>query len=442
MFKKSPFLKGLFFIFDFMTINELHTIFLENPSINTDTRKLRQGDIFFALKGDNFNGNKYAAQALQNGASYAVIDEKEFLIDHRTILVDDVLQALQNLGNYHRKQSKATVIGLTGSNGKTTTKELVNAVLSQKYSTIATKGNLNNHIGVPLTLLSIKEETEIAIVEMGANHLKEIAFLCTLAEPDFGYITNFGKAHLEGFGSEQGVIKGKSELYDYLTSNKKGIFLNADDPVQKQKLNSYIKKYGFSSNDPKFYPIHFKQADPFVVLEVENTNIHTKLLGAYNFTNCCAAIIMGKYFNVPLEDIKKGIEAYTPDNNRSQIIKKNGLKIILDAYNANPSSMRAALENFSKMNDDNKVLFLGDMFELGDSSLQEHDAIARLATDLGFSNVVLVGENFKKINCGFSTFGSFEKLKEDFKSIQIPTPSTVLIKGSRGMALERILELL
>ncbi|MBQ4915991.1 UDP-N-acetylmuramoyl-tripeptide--D-alanyl-D-alanine ligase [Maribacter sp. MMG018] len=425
-----------------MTINELHTIFLDNPSINTDTRKLRKGDIFFALKGANFNGNKYAAQALQNGASYAVIDEKEFLIDHRTILVDDVLRTLQHLGNYHRKQSKATVIGLTGSNGKTTTKELINAVLSQKYRTIATKGNLNNHIGVPLTLLSIKEDTEIAIVEMGANHLKEIAFLCELAEPDFGYITNFGKAHLEGFGSEQGVINGKSELYDYLISNNKGVFLNADDPVQKQKLDSYIKKYGFSSDDPKFYPIHFKKADPFVVLEVENITIHTKLLGAYNFTNCCAAIIMGKYFNVPLEHIKTSLEAYTPDNNRSQIINKNELKVILDAYNANPSSMRAALENFSKMNDDNKVLFLGDMFELGDSSLQEHDTIARLAVDLGFSNVVLIGENFKKVDCGFDTFGSFEKLKEEFKNIEIPVPATVLIKGSRGMALERILELL
>ncbi|KAA2215814.1 UDP-N-acetylmuramoyl-tripeptide--D-alanyl-D-alanine ligase [Maribacter flavus] len=423
-----------------MKINELHNLFLNYPSVCTDTRKIKPGDLFFALKGDNFNGNEYAGEALKKGAAYAIIDEEKFSGKQR-ILVADVLKTLQDLGTFHRKFSKATVIALTGSNGKTTTKELINSVLSQKYRTIATSGNLNNHIGVPLTLLSIKEDTEIAIVEMGANHQKEIAFLSSIAAPDFGYITNFGKAHLEGFGGVEGVIKGKSELYDFLMANNKGIFMNADDPIQKDKLKYYIKKYGFSISDSKFYPISLVESNPFVVVNVEKSIIRTQLIGAYNFSNCCAAIIMGKYFNVPLEKIKEGLEGYIPSNNRSQIIEKNSLKIVLDAYNANPSSMSAAIENFAKMAGNTKVLFLGDMFELGESAHEEHQKIADLTKELGFENIFLIGENFYKVTSEFKKMKSFDQLKQHLQTDKIQN-ALLFIKGSRGMAMERILDLL
>lgn len=423
-----------------MTIAQIHELFLSHPNVCTDTRKITKDCIFFALKGDNFNGNKFAQQALENGAKYAVIDEKEFETEN-TILVNDVLQTLQELGNYHRNQGTAKVIALTGSNGKTTTKELINSVLQQKYNTIATIGNLNNHIGVPLTLLSIQKDTEIAIVEMGANHLKEIEFLCSLAEPDFGYITNFGKAHLEGFGSEKGVVQGKSELYNYLLENKKAIFLNADDPIQESKLGSYIKKFGFSIQNHQYFNIDFVSANPFVTLKFEDVVITSKLVGKYNFTNCAAAALIGKYFNVPLKNIKAGIENYTPTNNRSQIIEKNGHRIILDAYNANPTSMTAALENFKGIKADKKIVFLGDMFELGNSAKQEHQNIADLAVSMQFDNIYLIGENFAKTETSGLLFNSFEALKSHLENQNLGKAS-ILIKGSRGMALERILDLL
>ncbi|ASV31043.1 UDP-N-acetylmuramoyl-tripeptide--D-alanyl-D-alanine ligase [Maribacter cobaltidurans] len=423
-----------------MKINELHQVFLKCSGVCTDTRKIKSGDLFFALKGDNFNGNEYAEEALAKGAAYAVIDEEKYS-GNQKILVEDVLKTLQELANYHRRNSSAKIIGLTGSNGKTTTKELINSVLSQKYRTVATSGNLNNHIGVPLTLLSIEENTEIAIVEMGANHQKEIAFLCSIAEPDFGYITNFGKAHLEGFGGVEGVIKGKSELYDFLMVHDKVIFMNADDPIQKEKLGDYIKKYGFSTMDQRFYPIHLISANPFVSIKAEGITILSNLIGEYNFTNCCAAIIMGKYFNVELKNIKAGIEGYVPANNRSQIIDRNEHMIILDAYNANPTSMSAALQNFAKMSGRNKILFLGDMFELGESAHEEHQKIADLIKQLGFDNVFLVGKNFFKVKSEFPKLGTFDQLKQNLESLELPK-STILIKGSRGMALERILELI
>ena len=425
-----------------MKIQELHLAFLANPSVSTDTRKIKENDIFFALKGENFNGNTYAQKALDSGASLVIIDEVEYFIDQRTIIVDDVLTTLQQLANYHRKQSKAEIISLTGSNGKTTTKELINAVLSTTYKTIATIGNLNNHIGVPLTLLRIQQDTEIAIVEMGANHLKEIEFLCTIAEPDYGYITNFGKAHLEGFGGVEGVIKGKSELYDYLIANKKSIFLNADDSIQLEKLDTYIKKYGFSTENSKYYNIALVEAQPFVTIEAEGTIMKSNLIGTYNFPNCCAAIIIGKYFNVELSKIKKAIESYTPDNNRSQIIDKNGHYIILDAYNANPSSMKVALENFATLKKDKKVLILGDMFELGDSAKEEHQNIADLALDLIFEKVILVGENFNTTSTKFIKLKNFDDLKIYLKESKLKPKSSILIKGSRGMALERVLDLI
>jgi UDP-N-acetylmuramoyl-tripeptide--D-alanyl-D-alanine ligase len=425
-----------------MNISQLHQLFLEQPIISTDTRKVAENSIFFALKGANFNGNKFASDALKKRATYAVIDEAEYATSSRHILVDDVLETLQKLATYHRNQCKAKVIGLTGSNGKTTTKELINAVLSKKYRTIATKGNLNNHIGVPLTLLSIKEDTEIAIVEMGANHQKEIEFLCEIAQPDFGYITNFGKAHLEGFGGEEGVIKGKSELYTYLLGHKKSVFVNADDDIQLEKLGNYINKYGFSTNNHEYYKIEFLRANPFVKLKFENTTINSQLIGSYNFTNCAAAVLMGKYFNVGLNQIKSAIEDYRPENNRSQLIDKNGHEIILDAYNANPSSMKAALENFNGLEAHNKVAFLGDMFELGVRAQEEHQAIADLASKLNINSVFFVGENFSQVAANNEKFSDFESLKTHLEKNPLKKKSTLLIKGSRGMALERILDVL
>mgnify|MGYP003635360388 FL=1 len=425
-----------------MNIKDLHSIFLEFPSVSTDTRKIKKNDIFFALKGDNFNGNTYAQQAINNGASYVIIDQKEYYINDKTILVDDTLIMLQKLANFHRNYCDAKVISLTGSNGKTTTKELIHAVLAEKYKTIATVGNLNNHIGVPLTLLSILPDTEIAIIEMGANHLKEIEFLCKIAEPDFGYITNFGKAHLEGFGGIEGVIKGKSELYEYLINNKKAIFLNADDSIQLEKLKKYTKKYGFSSVNPKYYRIELEEAQPFVIIKVENTNIKSNLIGAYNFHNCCAAIIIGKFFNVELTDIKIALEKYTPENNRSQIIKTNGHYIILDAYNTNPSSMKAAIENFNSLAKTVKVLILGDMFELGESAMEEHQEVVKLTKKMNFDKVIFVGENFYKTKSDFIKLRSFNDLKSFLKENKLPSNSSILIKGSRGMALERVLDCL
>lgn len=424
-----------------MTIEELHGIFLKFPRACTDTRKLDKRCIYFALKGPNFDGNKYANDALKKGAKYAVIDDKKYTGEN-CILVDDVLQTLQRLATFHRNYCTATVIALTGSNGKTTTKELIKSVLSKSYQTIATIGNLNNHIGVPLTLLSMQPDTQFAIVEMGANHQKEIEFLCELAQPDFGYITNFGKAHLEGFGSEAGVIKGKSELYDYLIQHKNSIFLNADDAIQLEKLSSYVPKYGFSQNSPEYYAIEFLGAEPFVKLKVEHLTIQTKLIGHYNFTNCAVAILMGKYFNIPLPTIRQAIESYVPNNNRSQIITKNGHQIILDAYNANPTSMQAALENFKTIEGSPKFVFLGDMFELGETANKEHQFIADLAEQLDFKTTYLVGDHFANIDTSLKVFRSFHDLSIFLKSNPIQKKSHLLIKGSRGMALERLIEIL
>lgn len=424
-----------------MTIEELYALFLEHPTISTDTRRITENCLFFALKGPNFNGNAFAEEALKKGAAYAIIDEEPSRTSDKMILFQDVLKTLQELATYHRGQCKAKVLSLTGSNGKTTTKELINAVLSKKYKTIATQGNLNNHIGVPLTLLSIQEDTEIAIVEMGANHKKEIKSLTHIAQPDFGYITNFGKAHLEGFGGIDGVIQAKSELYDYLTSHDKYVFFNADDAIQKEKLATYTKKIGFSTGDHQYYNIKFLGVAPYVSIEVEGAQINTQLVGKYNFPNCCAAILMGKYFNVPLEDIKTAIETYQPKNNRSQILSKNGFNIILDAYNANPTSMKAALENFNLMDGRPKTIILGDMFELGKTAGEEHQSIVNLIEELNFDTVYLVGENFFGTKTPFKKFKSFEDLKIHLEQLPLEK-GTLLIKGSRGMALERILDIL
>ncbi|MGY8915277.1 MAG: UDP-N-acetylmuramoyl-tripeptide--D-alanyl-D-alanine ligase, partial [Flavobacteriales bacterium] len=397
--------------------------------------------LFFALRGDNFNGNEYANDAINKGARYAIVDDLNYHTPGKTILVTNTLKTLQELSKFHRKYSSAKIIALTGSNGKTTTKELINAVLSMKYKTVATKGNLNNHIGVPLTLLNIKPDTELAIIEMGANHKLEIQFLCSLAEPDYGYITNFGKAHIEGFGSEEGVIIGKCELYQFLIEHRKPIFFNGDDSIQREKLKSYPNKLGFSQDDPEFIQIKNLGANPFVALESQGIKIQSNLIGNYNFTNCGAAILLGNYFDIPLADLKQAIENYQPQNNRSQILQKSGNQIILDAYNANPTSMKAALENFTSMDGNNKTVFIGDMFELGETAAQEHQNIADLAAALKFDAVYLIGENFFKTQSSLLKFKTFDDLSQYLKT-KIPKESIILIKGSRGMALERILEII
>ena len=425
-----------------MRIAEIYSLFLKHPRICTDSRHLVPGSLFFALKGPNFNGNAYAAEALEKGAAYAIVDEAEFAVNDRCILVGDALKCLQDLGTHHRRQSDATIIALTGSNGKTTTKELISRVLNRKYNTLSTRGNLNNHIGVPLTLLRLEKETEMAVIEMGANHQGEIAFLSRLAEPDYGYITNFGKAHLEGFGGVEGVIKGKSELYTYLLGAGKHVLLNADDPIQREKLQGYNKKIGFSTTDPDYFQIEDLGATPYVTLRVEGVTIQTQLSGAYNFPNCAIAVLAGKYFDVPLSDIKEALEGYVPENNRSQLIQKNDLEIILDAYNANPSSMEVALRHLAGLKNGGKIAILGDMFELGQDSEKEHQAIADLSASLGIETLYLVGEAFSGIRTEAKQFRTFEDLADSLKTHPINGPATLLIKASRGMALERVLDYL
>lgn len=424
-----------------MTIESLYQLFLKCNSVCTDTRKINKGDLFFALKGDNFNGNKYAKEALTKGATYAVIDEEEFHITNQTIFVDDVLNTLQLLANHHRNQLKTPIIALTGSNGKTTTKELINVVLSQKFKTTATQGNLNNHIGVPLTLLSMTAATEIGIVEMGANHQKEIEFLCNIAQPDYGLITNYGKAHLEGFGGVEGVIKGKSEMFAHLIKNNKTVYLNLNDPTQVEKskgANTFT--FGNTETNPKV-AIDFIEAQPFVKTKYNNEIINSQLIGDYNFNNIAIAIALGDYFKVETHKIKSAIENYVPSNNRSQIIEKHSNKIILDAYNANPTSMKAALLNFNKQ-EGKKVAILGDMFELGKEAETEHQIIADLASSLKIDRIYLIGENFFKSNINdnkTTKFESFDEFKQLFNAEEFKKTS-FLIKGSRGMALERTLE--
>ena len=427
-----------------MNIETLHQLFLKYNSVCTDTRSIKKNDLFFALRGDNFNGNKFALKALKKGAKYAIVDEEKYAINSQYVLVDNVLSTLQQLAKYHRTYLNLKIIALTGSNGKTTTKELINAVLQNKYKIVATSGNLNNHIGVPLTLLSMDKTTEIGIVEMGANHLKEIEFLCDIANPDYGYITNFGKAHLEGFGSIEGVIKGKSELYNHLKRNNKLIFINAEDNLQTKQLNNYINYYSFGSSTAENISIEFLESNPYVQVKFKDFVINSMLIGKYNFSNISAAIAFGNYFKIDDLDIKAAIETYNPENNRSQIIEKGANKIVLDAYNANPSSMKAALESFSNLKAEHKIVILGDMFELGQDAKKEHQAITEYAEQLNIDKIYLVGENFYKINTASNKvklYKTFEDLKTALKETKTNNHS-ILIKGSRGMALERVLELL
>lgn len=426
------------------SIAQLHSLFLKCSGVSTDTRKIETNCLFVALKGENFDANTFTKEALVKGAKYVVIDNPGFYIDDRTLLVKDSLIALQELAKFHRAYLGLPIIALTGSNGKTTTKELIHAVLSKKYNTLATIGNLNNHIGVPLTILRFTNETEIGIVEMGANHQKEIEFLCQIALPDYGYITNFGKAHLEGFGGVEGVIKGKSEMYDYLRNNKKTVFVNLDDDIQREKSSS-INHYSFALNnlhaDVKISKI---EANPMVTITFNNQIIRSHLIGIYNANNINAAITIGHYFKISDDLIKEAIENYMPENNRSQLIQKNGNEIILDAYNANPSSMTAAIGNFIQLENKNKIAILGDMFELGEESLLEHKKIIELLENETKIITYFIGKDFFKNQIQASHLNFFESFEtfSDYLKLNLPNNSLILIKGSRGMALERTLTLI
>ena len=426
------------------TTAELYSLFQKHPHVITDTRKLIKGGIFFALKGGNFNGNQFALQALNEGAAYAVIDEDIQINDDRLLMVDDVLKALQDLATYHRIQTKIPVLAITGSNGKTTTKELIAAVLSKKYNVNYTQGNLNNHIGVPLTLLSITNENNFAVVEMGANHQKEIELLASIAKPDFGLITNIGKAHLEGFGGIEGVKKGKGELYQNLKTNQKVIFIQKNSEDLCDLLSDYNQFVSYGTTNEfdvcgnaidgnEFLKVAIKK--PFDVI------IQTNLTGNYNLDNVLVAVAVGNHFGVSVNDIKDAIENYQPSNQRSQIIRKEDATIVLDAYNANPSSMQVALENFNKSFEGYKIIALGEMLELGIESEQEHQRLGQLIKEINPQQIILVGSNFKNVATSLNAnyFDNSVQATEWLK-VNLPKSFTILIKGSRGSKMEKLLE--
>ena len=427
-----------------MNIDLLYQLYLQNPSVQTDTRQLKNGDIYFALKGPNFNGNHFVQQALDAGASYAGIDEEQYTVAGKTMLVPDVLQALQKLALHHRKKLSIPVIAITGSNGKTTTKELLLAVLSSFYKTTATVGNLNNHIGVPLTLLRIPADTEMAIIEMGANHAGEIASYCEIALPTHGIITNCGKAHLEGFGSVEGVKKAKGELFDYLRTLTHGyafVMWDYDYLQQMSKGISGIIKYGTRSD--VHVQGHVTESLPFMKVKItqglNNGTIQTQLAGDYNLPNVLAAVTIGNYFKVPDEKVVTAIENYQPSNSRSQVVQIGSNKVIMDAYNANPSSMKLAIEHFARINSKNKILLLGGMAELGQETEKEHKALVEEIQKHSWQYVVLVGDAFKNTGHPYLQFKNSMQAKEWFQEAGIHD-SHILVKGSRSMQMEKILE--
>ena len=421
-----------------MTTSQLYDVFLKCKGVSTDTRTISKGNLFFSLKGDNFDGNQYALKAIEKGAKYAVIDD-ETINNPNFIKVKNVLSSLQKLAKHHRLQLNNTkFIAITGSNGKTTTKELIKAVLAKNYVTTSTKGNLNNHIGVPLTLLGITENSKFAIIEMGANHIGEIDFLTNLINPDLGYITNFGKAHLEGFGGIKGVIKGKSELYNWLLKNNKPILINVDDENQKKYIDSNSITFGLNNNAQFVFNLEIPKS--FISLNYKNTLINTCLVGSYNFSNIQAAISIGLYFKMDIKLIKDAIENYIPKNNRSEIIELNNKKIILDAYNANPSSMELAINSFLK-HPESKIFILGDMFELGKFSKTEHQMVID-KLEKAKSKVYFVGDQFYKLKKEHNNLFFFKTKNELFYEMKKNKikEKNILIKGSRGMKMEEILE--
>ncbi len=425
-----------------MNIEHLYQIYLHHPSVQTDTRKLKEGDIFFALKGPNFNGNQFALQALQSGAAYAVIDEQVDPSNDRLIMVEDALTALQKLAKHHRKQFNIPFIAITGSNGKTTTKELVSTVLSSHYKTYTTHGNLNNHIGIPITVLSVKKDAEMAVIEMGANHQGEIASYCQYVLPTHGIITNCGKAHLEGFGGIEGVRKGKGELFDYLRGNNGAAFIFSDYDYLHDMSKGIGSLFPYGTNEGTVTG-EVITSEPFLNIKLtkgtELQQLNTHLVGEYNLPNVLCAVAIGKYFTVPDKKIKAAIESYVPSNSRSQMIERESNQIILDAYNANPSSMKAAIENLAKIKAENKVLMLGAMMELGDESNAEHQAIVDLIKKYNWKAVVLVGGDYAKVQHPFIYLSSSIEARHWYQNQQFSN-AYILIKGSRSMKMETVLE--
>jgi UDP-N-acetylmuramoyl-tripeptide--D-alanyl-D-alanine ligase len=431
-------------------VTDLYQLYQKHPEIVTDSRKITKDCLFFALKGETFDGNRFAENALTAGAAYAIVDDPKLPKNNKLFFVPDVLTALQELARYHRRQFEIPVLVITGSNGKTTTKELISSVLAAHYRTHFTKGNLNNHIGVPLTLLAMPADTEVAVIETGANHVGEIDFLCRIAEPTHGLITNVGKAHLEGFGGFEGVKQTKSELYRHLAAHKGTVFLNQDEPFLKDLIPEGTRTliYGISeklsSKNPHLETV-LKGTQPFLTVTFLNeknrsVTVKTQLVGIYNFNNIQTAIAVGRYFKVPSLKIKAALEDYVPSNNRSQIVKRGDATILLDAYNANPSSMRGALQNLAQMPFKTKIAILGDMRELGVDSLAEHDAILKLAQSFDFHKVITVGLEFGKVHP--STDAHFDNTiaaRNWFQNISLDETTCVLIKGSRGMKLETLL---
>lgn len=421
-----------------MQIEQLYEKYCAHPEVITDTRKMKAGGMYFALKGGNFDGNKFAAAAIAGGAAYAVIDDAQYAADERYIVVADVLETLQALARHHRRQCAVPVIAITGSNGKTTTKELVAAVLAAKYTTYATEGNLNNHIGVPLTLLRVKKDVEMVVVEMGANHQKEIAGYCVIAEPNYGLITNCGKAHIEGFGGEEGVRKGKGELYDYLRAHDGVVFRNTDLDYLTIMANGIANQVTYGTEAGMYTGVPVMDG-VFLGVQVKagevTEHISTQLVGVYNSANVMTAVAVGLHFGVSMSAIKKAIEAYVPDNSRSQWVQKGSNKIILDAYNANPTSMKAAIENFASTDLINKVLWIGAMKEMGTAMQAEHQALVDLINGYDWAQVILVGDEFNTTVHPYTWYAdSTEAAAEIMK--KVPENSAILIKGSRGSKME------
>ena len=423
------------------TIEKIYQLYSQKYLVTTDSRKVEPGCVFVALKGEHFDGNDFAYQVANDNIAACVIADRKDLPQHeRLFIVDDSLTALQELAKLHRERCNTPIIGITGTNGKTTTKELVASVLSQKYNIIYTQGNFNNHLGVPLTLLQIKPETEIAVVEMGANHPKEIELLCSLAQPNFGIITNIGKAHIEGFGSFEGVIKTKNELYDYLRNTNGKVFLNNDNPLLKELAHD-LTYVSYGKDDSADYNASILSSNPYLSIKWNGVKINTNLVGDYNFENVMAAITVGCYFNIEQELIIKALKNYSPTNNRSQFIKTEKNEVVMDAYNANPVSMSNSVRNFRNISDDNHLLILGDMKELGNESLNEHQEILNLVKELGFNNVILVGSEFNKVNSEFVSFLNVDELINHINNNEI-RGKKILIKGSHSIHLEKIINLL
>jgi len=422
-------------------IEKIYKIFLSHSSVQTDTRKIKKGDLFFALKGPNFNGNEFALKALEMGAVYAIVDEVIEGTNDQIILVDDVLSTLQALAKYHRKQFNIPFIAITGSNGKTTSKELIYAVLSSHFKTYTTQGNLNNHIGVPLTILSVGKDAEMAVIEMGANHQKEIEGYCEYTLPTHGVITNCGKAHLEGFGGVEGVRKGKGELFNFIRQHNGAIFIYADYDYLKTMSSGIQNKIVYGQSEGMLQG-SVLQNEPFLQVSITKglsvDRINSQLVGDYNLPNILCAAAIGKHFGVPDEKIKSAIENYIPSNSRSQLIKKGSNEIILDAYNANPSSMKVAIENFAGLKSNKKILLLGAMMELGDDSILEHKLLVKLIQQYKWDAVVLVGGDFAKIEHPYIYLSTSDQAKAWFDS-QHYDNATILIKGSRSFAMEKVI---